>query len=497
MDFNTNRFYTTNVFIIILLLSTAYLAFFTKEHYFFLDDFYYIIGPKLYMLITEERLKLFDVFSNIGPQDHYAPLYYYYLQFMPANAELYHFVTILFHSTATLFVFLIATELIQDKKVALIASMLYFFNMSIHSWPIVWNAFNAHIINSVPGFFAFYLSIKYLKMEKENSFLLLFLISFFTSLTIFIYESGFLYLVLIFLFLILNSGPIKNKVKVLCSLSLPVIIYFSLTYNLSGNIHPILDRYNDSTAKNFYRVTNVDPNSLYAKRSNYAERNFTNYSIRLSENLLNTLNLGTLELIVKESLNKKNTKEKFKLFLNKYKNYFILIFALLLILSIIILIKIGVNKYKDKVFRNLLFYYLTMIIVTSVIYFRKDLGMAFGFSASLFLSYVLINFFKKNNFFVSLFLISYFILSIIYIKGGMEFAHVDYQKSLIKKNFLEVEKFVNSKDINNPYIQNVEYKLYYFYKNYDHYKTELKDFANNNSHDFHSFAKNFSNFKNY
>ena len=79
----------------------------------------------------------------------------------------------------------------------------------------------------------------------------------------------------------------------------------------------------------------------------------------------------------------------------------------------------------------------------------------------------------------------------------MEFAHVDYQKSLIKKNFLEVEKFVNSKDINNPYIQNVEYKLYYFYKNYDHYKTELKDFANNNSHDFHSFAKNFSNFKNY
>ncbi len=497
MDFNTNKFNTINVFIIILLISTAYLAFFTKEHYFFSDDFYYIIGPKLYILITEERLKFFDVFSNIGPQDHYAPLYYYYLQFMPADAKLYHFVTILFHSTATLFVFLIATELIKEKKVALVASMLYFFNMSIHSWPIVWNAFNAHIINSVPGFFAFYLCIKYLKMEKENSFLLLFLISFLISLSIFIYESGFLYLSLIFCFLILNSGPIKNKIKVLCSLLLPVIIYFSLTYSLSGTIHPILDRYNDSTAKNFYKVTNVDPNSLYAKRSNYAERNLTNYSIRLSENLLNTFNIGTLELIVKENLNKKNSKEKVKLFLNKYKNYFILFFVLLFTLGILILIKIGVNKYKDKIFRNLLFYYLVMIFVTSVIYFRKDLGMAFGFSASLLLSYTLFNLFKKNKFFVNLLLISYFLLSIVYIKGGMEFAHVDYQKSLIKKKFFDVEKFADTKDINNPYIQNVEYKLYYFYKNYDQYKKELKVFAKNNSHDFHSFAKNFPNFKNY
>ena len=82
MDFNTNKFNTINVFIIVLLISTVYLTFFTKEHYFFSDDFYYIIGPKLYMLITDERLKLFDVFSNIGPQDHYAPLYYYYLQLL-------------------------------------------------------------------------------------------------------------------------------------------------------------------------------------------------------------------------------------------------------------------------------------------------------------------------------------------------------------------------------------------------------------------------------
>ena len=497
MDFNTNKFNTINVFIIVLLISTVYLTFFTKEHYFFSDDFYYIIGPKLYMLITDERLKLFDVFSNIGPQDHYAPLYYYYLQFMPADAKLYHFVTILFHSIATLFVFLIAIELIQEKRIALIASMLYFFNMSIHSWPIVWNAFNAHIINSVPGFFAFYLSIKYLKIDKENSFFLLFLISFLISLSIFIYESGFLYLILIFISLILNNGPIKNKVKVLCSLLIPVIIYFSLTYNLSGSIHPILDRYNDSTAKNFYKVTNVDPNSLYAKRSNYAERNFTNYSIRLSENLLNTFNIGTLELIVKENLNKKNSKEKFKLFLNKYKNYFILIFLLLFTLSILILVKIGVNKYKDKVFRNLLFYYLTMLFVTSLIYFRKDLGMAFGLSASLLLAHTLFTLYKKNKIFINLLLISYFLLSIVYIKGGMEFAHADYQKSLIKKKFFDLEKIVRSKDVNNPYIQNVENKMYYFYRNYDLYKKELKDFAKNNSHDFHSFAKNFSNFKNY
>ena len=67
--------------------------------------------------------------------------------------KLITFVTILFHSVATLLVFLIANEIFKQKKISLVASLLYFYNMSFHSWPIVWNAFNAHIINSVPGFF--------------------------------------------------------------------------------------------------------------------------------------------------------------------------------------------------------------------------------------------------------------------------------------------------------------------------------------------------------
>ncbi len=213
MDLNFNRSNLINPFFLILLISTTYLAFFTKDHYFFSDDFYYIIGPKLYTLITGERLKLAEVLKNLGPQDHYAPLYYYYLQFMPASAKSYHFVTILFHSSATCFVYLIAREVFKNKKMSLIASMLYFYNMSFHSWPIVWNAFNAHIINSVPGFFALYLSIKYLKIKDEKNFLKLASISFLSGVSIFIYESGFLYLILIFFFSNIKHWKYKQKNK--------------------------------------------------------------------------------------------------------------------------------------------------------------------------------------------------------------------------------------------------------------------------------------------
>ena len=311
MDFNLNRSNSINLFFVVLLISTSYLAFFTKEHYFFSDDFYYIIGPKLYTLITGERLKLIEVLKNLGPQDHYAPLYYYYLQFMPANAKTYHLVTILFHSVATLLVFLIANEIFKQKKISLVASLLYFYNMSFHSWPIVWNAFNAHIINSVPGFFSLYLSIKYLKLKDDKNLFFLIFISFFSGISIFIYESGFLYLVLIFLFQMFIEGTMKRKIKVLASLSIPIIIYFAMTFSLSGKIHPIIDRYEDSTAKEFYKVTDVDPNSLYARRSNYAERNLINYSIRLSENFINSFNLGIIEFILKDHLNE-TAKKKIK-----------------------------------------------------------------------------------------------------------------------------------------------------------------------------------------
>ena len=138
-----------------------------------------------------------------------------------------------------------------------------------------------------------------------------------------------------------------------------------------------------------------------------------------------------------------------------------------------------------------------MLFVTSIIFFRKDLSMALGLSSSLLITYLLLNVFKDKAILIKSFFTLYFAFSIFYINGGMEFAHVDYQKSLIKKNFLKIEKFVTSKSPNNPLINDIEIKIYYFYKNYDLYEVELKEFAKNNSNDFLSFVTNFPNFKNY
>lgn len=493
MQFNLNKIKIDHIFFLLLLISTFFLVFFTWEHYFFSDDFYYIIGPKLYTLITGQSLKIKDLLLNLGPQDHYAPLYYYYLQFMPSDAKLFHFVTIIFHSISALLVFFISVELIKNKKIALLAAMLYFYNMSMHSWPIVWNAFNAHIVNATTGFFALYLSLRFLRSEKNEIFFLL-LISFFSGITIFIYESGFFYILLICFFQFFSTHNIKKRIKVLVSIFAPVIIYFSFTIHLSGVLHPISKRAEDSSTKFFYTSSNTDPSSIYARRSNYAQRNFINYVIRSYDNLINTFNIGTIEQLTREKITKYNQKKELKILLKN--NILILILITLIINAIFfyLLIKIFINNLRDKTFLKLFSLYLLMLTITSIIFFRKDLSMALAFSGSLLISYLLFSIEKKRKLIKNIFITSYFLISFFYIIGGMQFVHVDYQKSVIKKNHNDLIKSINNFE---PPADDSEVKFYYFYKNFKSYEKELKDFTKKNSHDFHSFAKNFVKFKDY
>jgi len=493
MKFNLSQTKIIFIFFLLLLISTVFLSLLTKEHYFFSDDFFYIIGPKLYTLITGEGLKFTDVLFNLGPQDHYAPLYYYYLQFMPSTAIKYHFVTILFHSLGSILVFFISIELIKDRKIALLASMFYFYNMSMHAWPIVWNAFNAHIINSVTGFFALYLSIKFLKLRKsEFEFLFLFVISVFSAITIFIYESGFLYILLIIFFMIFSFENLKKRIKVLISVSIPVIIYFGFVFHLSGNLHPVLSRANNSSVTNFYEKSNVDAKSLYAARSNYAERNLKNYSFRVADNILNTFNLGILEQIIKERLYHYDKVDSFKLFIKNNKVFLINVIILMSLLGFYLFIKIIINNYKDKTFLKLLILYLFILFVCSIIYFRKDLNMSLAFCGSLLIAYTLSLFKKNKKIIKNSIKACYFIISIIFISSGMKFVHVDYQRDLIKKKFENLHKSTINFDKSKL---NSETKFYYYYKNYSVYKNQLTEFTNKNSYDFHSFANNFVNFK--
>ena len=135
-----------------------------------------------------------------------------------------------------------------------------------------------------------------------------------------------------------------------------------------------------------------------------------------------------------------------------------------------------------------------MLTITSIIFFRKDLSMALAFSGSLLISYLLFSVEKKRKLIKNIFITSYFLISFFYIIGGMQYVHVDYQKSVIKKNHNDLIKSINNFE---PPADDSEVKFYYFYKNFKSYEKELKDFTKKNSHDFHSFAKNFVKFKDY
>ena len=85
--------------------------------------------------------------------------------------------------------------------------------------------------------------------------------------------------------------------------------YFYMAFKVSGVFHPLLDeRLNNKHTKNFMLKVGYDPDDIYFLRSNYAERNLKNYTLRTIENSLNSINLGVIEHILKSNIDKEKGK---------------------------------------------------------------------------------------------------------------------------------------------------------------------------------------------
>jgi len=476
----------TFIYTILLILSTVFVLYFTREHYFWSDDYVYILGTKIFTSLNGEALEIKDLILIIWPGNHYVPFFSYYIQFMPDTANHFHYIIILAHSFTSFFVYLICKEINNIKYFPILAGMFYFFNMSIHGLAINYNMLSPHIIVSLTGISSIYFLIKYMKSKNKVLFFLLQILLIF--ITIFNIESSFFFVIIIYFLIIFFPSKLKKKVFLFLFNSVPIILYFTLAFQISGSIHPLLsEKMNLDYSETDIVKNNAEISPNYINRSNFAERNLNNYIIRSSENLANSINIGVYEHLIKEYFSKENKIFLKKNILNNLKLYLILCIILLLVFFLLSL-KYFLLKRKDPKFLYILTIYVLIFFVSSIVFFRKDIGMSLAFCSSILLAYIITDIAKVRRILLTLFLLHFFLPSIIYISGGMKYAYGDYNKSLAQDKFFKYEELSKKENINDINFSNLnlddEFKYYYFYTNFKNYEKELKSLDTKNLNTF-------------
>lgn len=471
----------TFIYTILLTLSTVFVLYFTREHYFWSDDYAYILGTKIFTNLNGKALEIKDSISIIWPGNHYVPFFSYYIQFMPDTANHFHYIIILVHSLTSFIVYLICKEINNIKYFPILAGMFYFFNMSIHGLAINYNMMGAHIIVSLTGIFSIYFLIKYMKSKNTVLFFLLQIL--FMVITIFNFESSFLFVIIIYFLIVFFPSKLKKRVSLFIFNSIPIILYFALAFQISGSIHPLFSErmYVDYSEHDIVK-NNAEISPNYVNRSIFAERNLYNYIIRSSENLANSINIGVYEHLIKEYFSEENKSFLKKNILNNLKLYLILCIMLLLVFFLLSL-KYFLLKRKDPKFLYILSIYVLIFFASSIVFFRKDIGMSLAFCSSILLAYIIADIVKVRRILLTLFLLNFFLPSIIYISGGMKYAYGDYNKPLAQDIFFKYKELSKKESINDLNLDE-GFKYYYFYTNFKNYEKELKSLDTKNLNTF-------------
>ncbi|MFH1772680.1 MAG: hypothetical protein ABH872_07685 [Candidatus Omnitrophota bacterium] len=137
---------------------------------------------------------IFDTTGGHVQGGHFAP-FYNLINLLITSISLspvfFHFIIMAFYILTAFFVFLIVDRYYQDKALAILAATLFALNYYIGFKALNWNAFHSHATNTLTGAASLYFLIRYIQEKKNFS---LMACAVFLLLTIFNYESGFVFL---------------------------------------------------------------------------------------------------------------------------------------------------------------------------------------------------------------------------------------------------------------------------------------------------------------
>lgn len=467
------------LFIILISIINLIFYFKTLNNSWASDDYSIIFGTKLYNLINQQNFFLF-----INLDIRFQPTYWFIAQFIPSNYKIWHFFVILIYIFTSIIFYYVAKILTKDKNVSLVASTLFTLNYSISAKSLMWACFYGHIFNTFLGLIASLLFYKFCTIKKKISYLYLILFIFFSLVNFGITEGGIIYLFLN-LFIIFHSLKENFVHKILKSLInfTPLLFYFILSFHFSGSsIKTLKERANVET-QNYYKNILSQAGDLYYYRSTYSPRNTKGYSLRILDNFLNSINLGSLE----KSLAYYDDDKKIKQFIKK--NHIILISSL-----VFIVIVLGLNishllkkNKKLKSYVNYIIFYISILLIYSLLFHRKDINLLLSIASSLILAKLIIDFKRiGKQIFTILTIILFVSPSLLYVSTGINFfGDFNAKDNLNNFNNLNSEKF---NEENFYELNKKEIKFYYYYKNFDKEQNYLQKYKGQK---YPNFIENF------
>jgi hypothetical protein len=467
---NLNKY---NIITFLIISSYIPILYFTSNG-FYSDDYQLIIGSKIFLKI-KDFLPSYEDFFYVRIDGHFAPVHNFYNFFLPANFIITKFYIVLSGLLSVAVIYVILNNLFRSSNIALIASLLYALNYSIQIKSYAWISFHSHITNSLTGFLSLLFVIFYIRKRINLYLIIYFLLGLLSVLN---HETG-LYYVLLSLFVYVfysktlskQSLPAINIVSRSIIIISPILIYILFTLYLSGRPLPLLqDRADPSKQPKIA----FNAQTFYDEyRSRKAPRNVYGYSVRTVENILGSLNISSLEYVIRYYLEGK--KALIKQNMGKYLFPIgALSLAILLAFGFSLLMKLRRLKYSHEEKYAFLLYLFTLGIY-SIVFFRKDLNQPLAFASALVLS-ILINKLYENGAkqFASLILILFTIPSILYISTGFEKVYEMRHRSYIRDMSQNFYKAAYAKRLDQGINYFLDYINLYYYTNFEEHKDYLR-----------------------
>ncbi len=455
----------------------------TKDNSWVSDDFIYVFGSKLYNLVqgnnfffenNEGRL-------NIG--------FFFLNQLIPDNYFLWHSFIIGIYFFSGIVFFLVLNRLFEIPIYSLIATLLFTINLSISLKSLTWACFYSHIITLFLGLIS--LLLLTILINKKKNFLLTSAYLIISILSISISESSLIYFIInliVFIFFFYKKGKLAYNLKTSLLIVSPIILFFLLNIILYSHPAQVLsERSKLENEKKYEQIFfKKKEDEIYYYRSTYSPRNIKGYTFKLSDNVLNTINLPVL-------INNYDHFEFLTSQKNKIKSNYLLIVLILFFLILLLLAYLYIFLKKNKKlidYNFLIFLHISVLLIYTFIYARTDLNLALSLTSAMIIAKIVCDLYEKKKFLLCYFLILSFSVPSILGAFNKFDRYGDFSAKENLKNFSELNEIVKIPFDNIFFSKNEEMKFYYFYKNFDLYDQKLmKGKGINNFSKFQDFIQ--------
>lgn len=332
---------------------------------------------------------LFDTTGgHIQQGGHFAPFYNLInllITSVSIDPQFFHLIIVICYILTAFLIFLLVNTYYKDKTLGILAGTLFAINYYIGFRALAWNCFHSHLTNTLTGLISLYFLIIYVHKKKKFALLIC---AFFFLLTIFNYESGFIFfpfLIIIALFSLLKKViSFKQLILIILVLSMTMALFPLGAYLKTGNAIPLSYRFKWG-------------------------RSIQGYAFKANELFIKSTGLSLLyhQLIFDKLKQKRELKEVVKRLIRENKGEILknlstqfivtlLTLGIFIILLFVALMVIIFKRIKPQTYPFTVVY-LCLFLIYIFVFYRTDVTNAIAIPSCIIIADVVVSFLREEK----------------------------------------------------------------------------------------------------